>query len=60
MSVDYDIFMIDPSNKDATFEQCRDSFWEAISELWVGGRRRILEKKTLNPDERNNKLKKGE
>lgn len=33
MSIDYDLFVIDPSNKDTTFEQFRDCVYDALSEL---------------------------
>lgn len=33
MSIDYDLFVINPENKDTTFEQFRDCVYDALSEL---------------------------
>lgn len=33
MSIDYDLFVIDPKNKDTTPEQLRDCIFDALTEL---------------------------
>ena len=33
MSIDYDLFVIDPNNKDTTSEQFRDCVYDALSVL---------------------------